>query len=363
MHFWLALLGLQMLVCAAFAAGPVETSVFSVQGVEVDVTDTNAAAAKDKALLEVQLKAFATLTENLGTPDFAAEMAKMEAEDVVPMLKSLSIEEEKISPGHYAGKFTVRFLPEKVKPLFQRYGIELPGAQGPAMLVIPVWSDGKSTAVLWEDNPWRKAWQALNAQQAQIPIIIPLGDQDDAALLSPQNALNNDPVKLEAMRRRYDVRTLLVAFAEPAEGGGVHARMVGKSPLGNITFDKIYIADSGTEQDSALLAVQRFHKVMVDKYKSDIVKAEAGENDQQATVSSQSVSVAISFQGPSQWNGIRARILSAPGVVGVDITSLDSQGASARLLYTGGIEDMKDSFQSAGLQFLRNGGTWVIEAL
>ena len=359
MHFWLAFLGLQMLGCAAMAAGPIETSVFSVQGVEVDVTDANAAAAKDKALVEVQLKAFATLAENLGSPDFAAEMAKLEAKDVVPMLKSLSIEEEKISPGHYEGKFTVRFLPEKVKPLFQRYGIDLPKAQGPAMLVIPVWSDGKSNTVLWEDNPWRKAWTELNAQQAQIPIIVPLGDQDDTTTLSPQEALNNDPVKLEAMRRRYDVKTLLVAFAEPAEGGGVHARMVGQSPLGKITFDKIYIADTGTEQDSALLAVQRFHKVMVDKYQSDIAKA----NVQQANAGPQSVPVAIPFEGPSQWNGLRARILATPGVVGVDITSLDGQGAAARLMYTGGIEDMKSSFQSSGLQLSRSGGTWVIEAL
>ncbi len=359
MHFWLAFWGLQMLGCAAMAAGPIETSVFSVQGVEVDVTDANAAAAKDKALVEVQLKAFATLAENLGSPDFAAEMAKLEAKDVVPMLKSLSIEEEKISPGHYEGKFTVRFLPEKVKPLFQRYGIDLPKAQGSAMLVIPVWSDGKSNTVLWEDNPWRKAWTELNAQQAQIPIIVPLGDQDDTTTLSPQDALNNDPVKLEAMRRRYDVKTLLVAFAEPAEGGGVHARMVGQSPLGKITFDKIYIADSGTVQDSALLAVQRFHKVMVDKYKSDIAKAD----DQQANAGPQSVPVAIPFQGPSQWNGLRARILATPGVVGVDITSLDGQGAAARLMYTGGIEDMKNSFQSTGLQLSRSGGIWVIEAL
>lgn len=359
MHFWLAFWGLQMLGGTAMAAGPIETSVFSVQGVEVDVTDANAAAAKDKALVEVQLKAFATLAENLGSPDFAAEMAKLEAKDVVPMLKSLSIEEEKISPGHYEGKFTVRFLPEKVKPLFQRYGIDLPKAQGPAMLVIPVWSDGKSNTVLWEDNPWRKAWTELNAQQAQIPIIVPLGDQDDTTTLSPQEALNNDPVKLEAMRRRYDVKTLLVAFAEPAEGGGVHARMVGQSPLGKITFDKIYIADTGTEQDSALLAVQRFHKVMVDKYKSDIAKADV----QQANAGPQSVPVAIPFEGPSQWNGLRARILATPGVVGVDITSLDGQGAAARLMYTGGIEDMKSSFQSTGLQLSRSGGIWVIEAL
>jgi hypothetical protein len=356
---WL-FLGMVLLSAQAFAAGPVETSVFSVQGVAEDVTDTNAAAAKDKALVDVQLKAFVALAEKLGNPEFAAQMAKLDPKDVMPLLKSLSIEEEKISPGRYEGKFTVRFLPEKVKPIFQRNGISLPASQGPAMLVIPVWSDGTNT-VLWEDNPWRKAWQQLNAQQAQIPIIIPLGDEDDSSILTPQDALNNDPVKLEALRRRYDVKTLLVAYAEPVVGGGVHARMVGASPLGKITFDKNYVADTGTEQDSALLAVQRFHKVMIDKYQADVAKAQA--NQQQASAGPQSIPVNIPFAGPSQWNGLRARILSTPGVLGVDLKSLDVQGASARLLYAGEISDMQNSLQSAGLQLTQTGSGWVIQGL
>lgn len=346
---------------AAFAAGPVETSVFSVQGVAVDVTDTNAAAAKEKALIDVQMKAIVMLAEKLGTPEFAAEMGKLESKDVVPLLKSLSIEEEKISPGRYEGKFTVRFLPEKIKPIFVRNGIALPDAQGPAMLVLPVWTAAAGgTPVLWEDNPWRKAWLDLNAQQAQIPIIIPLGDQDDSAILSPQDALANDPVKLEALRRRYDVKTLLVAYAEPAEGGGIHAHMVGQTPLGKVTFDKIYTADSGTENDSAILAAQRFHKIMVDKYRSDLSKVAAAKA---ANAGPQSVAVSIPFEAPSQWNGLRARILATPGVVGVDVTSLDVQGASARLLYSGVIEDVQNALQSSGLRLERSGGSWVIQAL
>jgi Uncharacterized protein conserved in bacteria (DUF2066) len=345
---------------AAFAAGPVETSVYSVQGVAVDVTDINAAAAKEKALTLVQMSAFVTLAEKLGTPEFATEMAKLESKDVIPLLKSLSIEEEKISPGRYEGKFTVRFLPEKIKSIYGKYGISLPAAQGQAMLVLPVWTATGGAPVLWEDNPWRKAWLGLNAQQAQIPIIIPLGDQEDSAILSPQDALAEDPLKLEALRRRYDVKTLLVAFAEPAPGGGVHARMIGKSPLGKITFDKIYTADSGTENDSAILATQRFQQLMVDKFKSDQAKIAAAK---QASAGPQSVAVAIPFSGPSQWNGLRARILSTPGVVAVDVTSLDGQGAAARLVYSGAIEDVQTSFQSAGLQLTRAGGSWVIQAL
>jgi Uncharacterized protein conserved in bacteria (DUF2066) len=351
-----------ILFCASFgqahAAGPIETSPYAVQGVEIDETDVSANAAKDKALIDVQLKALADLGQTMGGSDVAAALAKLDANKVLPLLKSLSIEQEIITPGRYQGKFTVRFLPERIKPLLQSLGVKLPDAQGPPMLVIPVWTvDGKT--VVWDDNPWRTAWLNLHATQAQIPLIIPLGDQEDASTLSPQEAAENNSIKLEAIRRRYDVKTLLVAFAEPAEGGGIHARMIGTSPIGKMTFDKIYTADTGTIDDSTALAAQRIHQVMIEKFKSDIAKVVAAKV---AAAGPQSISVAIPFSGPSQWNGLRARILSTPGILGVDVTSLDGQGASAQLKYSGAVSDVANSLQATGLRLERSGGSWVISA-
>ncbi len=57
---------------------------------------------------------------------------------MLPLLKSLSIEEESTGPGRYIGKFTVRFLPDKIYNLFAQYGVmSLP--TGHPMLVIPLW--------------------------------------------------------------------------------------------------------------------------------------------------------------------------------------------------------------------------------
>jgi hypothetical protein len=341
----------------AFASGPVETSPFAVQGVEVDVTDANAAAAKGKALTDVQMKAFVQLAEKLGNADIAAEMAKLEPKQVIPLLKSLSIEEEKISPGRYQGKFTVRFLPEKIKSLFSKAGIEMPANQGPALLVVPVWKNEQGQTSLWDDNPWRKAWLGLNAQQAQIPLIIPLGDQDDSSTLSIEDALSSNPIKLEKLRRRYDVKTLLVAFAEAAPEGGIHAHMVGSSPLGKITIDKVYTADTATVNDSAIMAAQRFHQLMMDKFHNDQAKIAAKAANPNAP---QSVAVAIPFTSPTAWNGLRARILSTPGVIGVDVTTLDGQGASAKLIYSGNLDEMQSSLQASGLQMTRSSGAWTI---
>ena len=341
---------------AALAAGPIETNPYAVQGVDVDVTDQSVKAAKDKALVDVQMKALVELGQNLGGTGVAAEFSKLEAKQVMPLLKSLSIEQETMSPGHYQGKFTVRFLPDKLKPMLAAMGVHLPAEQGPPMLVIPVWTDESTRVVVWEDNPWRKAWADLHAAQSQIPILVPLGDQEDSTTLSAKDISDNNLVKLEALRRRYDVKTLLIAFAQPAPGGGIHARVVGTSDLGKITIDKVYTADTHVLADSAAFAAQRFQTLITDKFKSDQAKFAAAK----AGSGPAALAVLVPFAGPSEWNGLRSRILSTPGVVGLDVTSLDAGGASARLLYSGNAEDLGPSFQAANLRLDRSGVGWTI---
>lgn len=341
------------------AAGIIETSVFAVTGVAVDVTGPDAASAKNQALIDAQMKAFSQLAERLGNAELVKEVSGYEAKQVLPYLKSLSIEEESLSPGRYQGKLTVRFLPEKIRSLYHEFGIKVPIDQGPSFLVLPVWAaDG--VQVLWGDTPWQKAFKGLNAQQSDIPLIVPLGDADDRSTISVTDAINGDKVKLEAMRRRYDVAVVVVAFGELAEGG-VRARMSGDSPLGKLNFDKVYIAETGTIDDSAALAAQRFHAVMVEKWKSGGAKVASGGAGQGGERNS--LSVSIPFAGPSEWNGLRSRILSTPGILGLDVSSLAGDGAVVNLTFAGTLDDMQQSLQSTGLQLARVGGAWVVSQM
>lgn len=344
------------------AAGPIETSIFAVQGVEVDVTDTDAGTAKNKALIAAQMKAFPMLAERLGDATLVEAVSKLEEKQVLPYLKSLSIEEESISPGRYKGKLTVRFLPAKIKALYGQYGVNVSATQGPSFLVLPVWKN-EIGQVLWNDNPWRKAWSDLHAEQSAIPILVPLGDSEDSKMISVTEVISGDKVKLEALRRRYDAATIVIAYAEAAEGGGVHATMTGESPLGTLNFDKTYTAESGVLTDSAALAVQRFHAVMVEKHKSDQGKiaAQAAQAKTEADRNARhGLSVSVPFGGPSEWNGLRSRIMSTPGVVGLDVSSLSAAGAVVNLGYMGTIQDMENSFQASGLSFSKSSGAWVI---
>jgi hypothetical protein len=343
------------------AAGPIETSVFAVQGVAVDVTDVDVATAKNKALVEVQMKAFVQLADKLGNQALVDSIAKYPPEKIMPFLRSLSIEEEVTSPGRYQGKFTVRFLPAKIRSLYSAFGVDVPDLQAPAILIIPVWiQDGKPE--IFTTNPWAEAWQKLRAEQADVPIIVPLADQEDRELLSATDAAAKDPIKLERIRRRYDVKTVLVAIAETAPEGGVRAVMEGATALGKVKFDKIYQDDAGTLPGSAEVAVKRFHEVMAGKYKADrakVVEARATEEKIKAA-GPRAVSVLVAFDSPSQWTGLRSRILSTPGVIGVDIASLDGNGATINMRFSGAVEDLQSSMQASGLKLERGGGGWVI---
>lgn len=351
----------------AKAVGPVETGMFSVTGVDVDVTDKDASSARTRAIIEAQVKAFYVLAERLGSPEAAKRLAGMDARDIGRMLRSLSIEEERSAPGRYIGKLTIRFLPNKIREIFGRYGIDVVEDQAPPMVVLPLWK-GPNGPVIWEDNLWRKAWLDLKAEQSVVPIIIPIGDLEDTSAISPEEVLAGNAIKLEALMMRYEAKAILVAVAEPDPQGGIHAVMQGDSPLGHINFDKTYTAEDGTPEGAAAAAARRFDEVMLEKWRSVKIKMAAdararAEAEQQAARPSSSLAVAVPFSGIHQWNGIRARLLQTPGVIGVDVSTIAENGAVIQLAFMDSVETLQSALSGSGLKLVRAGGTWVLQPL
>ena len=340
------------------AAGPIETSIFAVQGVDVDVTSTDAATAKNQALMDVQVKAFFLLVERLGTPELLADLrAKLTPQDIAPFLRSLSIEQETSAPGRYIGRFTVRFLPEKTQNFFEGYGIRVPTRQGDPILVLPILRspDGNK---LWEDNPWRRAWIDLKGEQGIVPLIVPLGDLEDTETLSADDALKTDAVKLDAIRKRYGAPNLLIAQAQPADGGGLHVYIEGETTLGNVKVNKIYQPDPGGAGSVEATAVAAFQGMVIKRYREV-----AAEQAALSANTAQSLDVTVPFTSPREWNAIRSRILSTPNVRGVDLSSLGAEDAVIRIEFTGTVEELQFNMQAAGLNLATSGSVWVIQLM
>ena len=358
------LLALASFLQPVLAGGPVETSPFAVQGVDVDVTSTDATSAKNQALMDVQVMAFFQLVERLGSPELAAQLKeKLKPEDIAPFLRSLSIEKETSAPGRYIGTFTVRFLPAKMQKFLAGYNVSVSAQQADPVLVIPVFRATDGTK-LWEDNPWRQAWIDLKGEQGLVPIVIPLGDKDDIDALTTQDALSGDTVKLNAIRKRYDAPSLLVAQAEPAEDGGLHVYIEGDTKLGHVNINKVYMpepAEDGSTPPVEAAAAQAFQKVLYKAYQAQAAKI--AEEKAARDNTPQALTVTVPFNSPREWNAIRSRILNAPNVSAVDLSSLDFSGATIRLVYTHSLEELPGNMQRVGLSLTQGGGGWVIQPM
>jgi hypothetical protein len=342
---------------AAGEAAIRDSTLYTVSNVEVDVTAKDASTAKVKAISEAQVKAFKVLAERLGGPEAVTAVAYLSDAEIGRMMSSLSIQSERSAPGRYIAKLSIAFLPDKVRAAFDGLGVTYSEDRAPRVVVLPVWN-GPQGPVAWEDNPWRKAWLDLNTDNDLVPIIVPLGDLDDSETISAEEALRGNEVKLQSLKLRYEAETVLVAVAEPEGESSIHAVISGASPLGIVSFDKVYEGEEGGLERAAAIAAQRFVALMNEKWKT---ASASGPSEQPPPI--QTVAVAVPFSSVNQWNGIRTQLLSVQGIARIDVTTMGSGGAQIRLGFTTGFDELKQSLAVVGMKLVDIRGTWVLQPL
>jgi hypothetical protein len=341
---------------SAELAAAQSSSLYTVSNVEVDVVDKDASTAKLKAISEAQVKAFAILAERLGGVDAANAVQYLEGREIGRMMASLSIQSEKSGPGRYIGRLSISFLPAKVREAFSTLGLEISENRAPRIVILPVWN-GPSGPSAWEDNPWRKAWLNLNSENDLVPIVVPLGDLEDSEAISAEEALRGNEVRLESIKIRYEAEAILVAFAEPVGENSIRAVMSGQSPLGIMSFDKLYEAKEGGHDAAAALAAQRFVSVINDKWKQSQSASSVAARPAQV------LEVAVPFSSTAQWNAIRTQLLSVQGVSGVDVTTISVGGARIRVAISSTVGDFQQSLAVVGMRLVEIRGSLVLQPL
>jgi len=97
---------------------------FSQQGVPAEATAENAVLARERALASGRRTAWERLTSEAGLPDGVA----LSDAQIEEMVRSIVIEQERITPTRYAGRITVNFNPERVRSVLAG---RIPGLAAP----------------------------------------------------------------------------------------------------------------------------------------------------------------------------------------------------------------------------------------
>jgi hypothetical protein len=344
----------------AFLAVPAAAAEFlEVRGVKVDVTADSAAAARQKAHAEGEVKAFEMLLARIVRGADRGRLPRLSAGEVSALVADFSVAEEKTSAVRYVATLDFRFRGERVRDLLESYGVAMAATPPPPLVVVPVLRTAAGT-VLWDDpNPWRQAWERRSGGDGIVPIVVPPGDLADIASIDPERAMRGDARSLNALTQRYTAADALVAVAElrtdAASGAASVAVTYTRYEGGRAVFQGAKtIAGKRTDGVADLLA-QAVAAVDADLQERGRDGLEVPQG--QAAVAA----VAIPVTQLNDWLAVRSRLERLPAVRRVELVQLSREWVRINLYYLGSVEELASALQQAELSLRREADVWILQ--
>lgn len=197
------------------APAKADDSLYTVEGVKVDITAESAIAAREQAFAKAEQDAFTALAARMLTEAEMATFTPPESDTISAMVLDFEITDERLSPVRYIGTYTFRFRDDDVRSFFSMKGKSFTDVVSRPVLVLPFYQWG-SRMVLWEgENPWLSAWNRTQQQAGLVRVTVPIGDAQDVIDIADNQALTYDPAALDSMLLRYDAGDAVIAIATP----------------------------------------------------------------------------------------------------------------------------------------------------
>ncbi len=187
--------------------------LFTVAGVAVDATAKAAATARELAIAAGQRKAYRTLLRRLTLPEDYRRHPVLEATEIPALIQSFEVANEKTSSTRYLAELTIRFKKKAIRNLLRSVAIPFTETVSRPVLVVPVLETGGARLLWEEDNPWLAAWAEQGNRDRLVPLLAPLGDLQDLASITAEQAVAGDEARLAALAARYGAAETLVAVA------------------------------------------------------------------------------------------------------------------------------------------------------
>ncbi|MEP1229741.1 MAG: DUF2066 domain-containing protein, partial [Litorimonas sp.] len=113
---------------------------FTVTGVAVDATASNAIEAQTLASQDGQIRAAQLLLERLtlNTERLVRPLPELTAQNVQRMIRAISVDNEKRTANRYLGDLSVAFNPREVQTFLRQHELTLISSQARPRLIVPV---------------------------------------------------------------------------------------------------------------------------------------------------------------------------------------------------------------------------------
>ncbi|MDX2073097.1 MAG: DUF2066 domain-containing protein [Alphaproteobacteria bacterium] len=331
--------------------------------VNVDVISKDPSAARSEAMAKAEIDGLRSLLERLGPPDQAKDiMNTLDSKQITSMVKSTQIVDEKISGNRYQAKLLVSFDGDAISKVMSGISSTDPKEFVPAsvgsFLIIPA-LEFNNQKLLWEEsNLWKTVWNQVALEVTTGDVLVPYGDQTDAAGLTYDTMMTADFQSLAAYALRYGVSDVVLLQGKftvrPEMVLSVVVRRVGRQD-DSVTVHT-YRADPQETRDLLFARAAR-----------DII-AELQERKVDETANKQAVRggdrkkimMLASISTMSSWTELRKKLSELPMVDRVETLAVSARQVDISVLYRGSEESFTNAIKSKSIRLKKNPDYWVI---
>lgn len=332
--------------------------VYEVRAVEVDVSSESATEARKIALEQGAGIAFRKLLERLTLKADHDRLPDLRREEIAGFVRDFGVSDEKTSATRYLAKLSYRFKRAEVRQLLADFNLQFAETLSKPVLVLPVYQEAGALS-LWDDpNPWRDAWNRGDLSGDLVPLRHPLGGLNDISAIGPEQAIQGDRERMQAISDRYGTSAVIIAFARLELDADLARRRLE-------VFVTRYDHDPEPFTDEL-----RYHQNEGETIEGLLGRASVGvsahiENHWKQVnllnLNQKSVaSIAIPITGLKDWLNVEKRLKSVALVRKYDLVLLSLDEARINLYYLGGPDQLQVSLGQADLTMVSEDGEWVI---
>ncbi len=335
-----------------------EFSIYAVSNMPVDETAESAAAAREIALAKGQVRAFKRVIDRIVPKSEHGRVPHPTPAVLLEIVSGIEVEDEKTSPVRYLANLTVRFNKRAVRRFLRDADIAFAETTGNPLMVLPVYR-AAGTVQLWDaENIWLRSWQALPSLDGLLPLIVPRGDGEDIAAVSPEQALNGDERRLRAIADRYRAKgavlavaalrhddasnstVLEVALSRFGTAGGDHTSVLSFAADPNMTIDALLETAAGKLRDELVEGWKQDHLIRFGE-RRDLVAV-------------------VPLSGLAAWIDLRRRVSLVASVEKAELLTLSLDEATVRFTYFGGENQLALAFAEQDMELNQGSVAWQL---
>jgi hypothetical protein len=359
-------LAAMLFLCAPAFAQQKLPSLFTVGNVKAAAEAVNAVEAKKLATQSAETHAFRLLISRLTDIKGESRIPDLPAEQVERLVSDIDVRGEGVSGTSYVATFGVTFSERAIAGLLRQHGVTPMVDRGPEILIVPVFvEDGAAKTT--DRNPWRNALAGLDLMHAAVPAkLAPTRGDLSAAIAKAYFA--NPASGVETLKSQYKTTQILLALAElDGSGDSLTLKLVGSDAVGLFSVERKEKPRDGIDEAAFQSAARLAFETVQERWKltrgspAVVTAASRGQDADEAPPAGELVPVQATaeFSGLKEWQAIRTRLQSVPGVQHWDLRSVNPRSAEIGFDFPGGSERLAELAGAHGLS-VENGPEGLI---